>query len=108
MAAKRFLFVLILAVPAFLSSCDKDDDTGSGNPGNTPAPTAYDITADIPNGWSQNVKIPEDNPMTNEGIELGRFLFYEKKLSGNNTMSCGTCHQQKFAFTDGKAVSPGI
>ncbi|MBH8560489.1 cytochrome-c peroxidase [Hymenobacter negativus] len=48
------------------------------------------------------------NPMTKEGVFLGRMLFYEKRLSGNNKMSCGTCHQQARAFTDGKAVSRGI
>lgn len=51
---------------------------------------------------------PADNPTTKEGIELGRMLFYEKMLSGNNTISCATCHQQQYAFTDGKAFSTGI
>ena len=48
------------------------------------------------------------NPLTKEGVFLGRMLFYEKQLSGNNQMSCGTCHQQAKAFTDGKAFSQGI
>ena len=38
--------------------------------------------------------IPVDNPMTVEGIALGRFLFYEERLSGNNMQSCGSCHSQ--------------
>ena len=55
------------------------------------------------------VPAPKDNPTTVQGVALGRMLFYEKRLSANNTMSCGTCHQQKFAFTDGgKAVSMGV
>ncbi|WP_296622797.1 cytochrome c peroxidase [Marivirga sp.] len=57
---------------------------------------------------SFNERIPEDNPMTTKGFELGRMLFYEKKLSGDNSMSCASCHQQSNAFTDGKAFSPGI
>ncbi len=57
---------------------------------------------------SFNERIPADNPTTKKGVELGRMLFYENKLSGDNTMSCGSCHQQKKAFTDGLAVSPGI
>lgn len=52
--------------------------------------------------------IPEDNPMTKEGVHLGRMLFYETKLSGNNQVSCASCHQQKLAFTDGKPFSVGI
>jgi len=51
---------------------------------------------EIPAYFSPFYKIPNDNPLTDAGIELGRMLFYEKRLSGNNTMSCGTCHQQKF------------
>lgn len=57
---------------------------------------------------SFNERIPEDNPTTTKGFELGRMLFYEKKLSGDNSMSCANCHQQSKAFTDGKAFSPGI
>lgn len=52
--------------------------------------------------------IPEDNPMTVEGVELGRQLFYEKRLSANNSMSCGSCHHQDKAFTDGAPVSFGV
>ncbi len=50
--------------------------------------------------------IPEDNPYTNESVALGRRLFYDSKLSGNNDISCATCHKQELAFTDGlpKAV----
>lgn len=51
--------------------------------------------------------IPANNPLTKEGVALGRMLFYEKKLSNNNTISCASCHQQQKAFTDGKALSPG-
>ncbi len=40
-------------------------------------------------------------------VELGRWLFYDTRLSGNKTMSCATCHIQSLAFTDGKARSVG-
>jgi cytochrome c peroxidase len=51
--------------------------------------------------------VPIDNPMTAAKVELGRWLFYDTRLSGNQTMSCGTCHIQALAFTDGKARSIG-
>ncbi|WP_229209760.1 cytochrome-c peroxidase [Dyadobacter koreensis] len=51
--------------------------------------------------------IPEGNPTTKEGVYLGRLLFYEKALSANNNISCESCHNQKLAFTDGKAFSTG-
>jgi cytochrome c peroxidase len=43
-----------------------------------------------------------------QGVELGRMLFYEKKLSGDNTMSCASCHKQEKAFTDDRRFSIGI
>ncbi|MFT5778652.1 MAG: cytochrome c peroxidase [Crocinitomicaceae bacterium] len=52
--------------------------------------------------------IPEDNPMTQEGVELGRMLFYEKMLSGDNTMSCAECHSPSSAFSDPNQFSTGI
>ncbi len=61
-------------------------------------PTPYTITR--PQGFAEMV-IPADNPMTVEGVALGRKLFYEKQLSGDNTMSCASCHiQQPFSFVD--------
>ncbi len=52
--------------------------------------------------------LPADNPLTNEGVELGRRLFYDTRLSGNNTVSCATCHIQSLAFSDGKPTGVGI
>lgn len=52
--------------------------------------------------------IPEDNPLTVEGIELGKHLFFEKQLSGNNTLSCAGCHNQDKAFSDDRKFSVGI
>lgn len=50
-----------------------------------------------------------ENPITKNGVELGRKLFYEGKLSRNNTISCGFCHIQEHAFTHhGHTVSHGI
>lgn len=50
---------------------------------------------------------PADNPMSEEKFELGRHLFYDKRLSGNGTIACASCHLQEKAFTDGRATSPG-
>lgn len=51
---------------------------------------------------------PEDNPITNEGATLGRVLFYDKRFSINNTISCASCHHQDKAFTDGVQFSVGF
>lgn len=60
----------------------------------------------IPGGFPAPA-VPADNPMSAEKVELGRHLFYDKRLSGNQTQSCSTCHQQELAFTDGKAHAVG-
>jgi len=51
---------------------------------------------------------PPDNPTTEEGLALGRALFFDPLLSADSTISCGTCHLPERAFTDGVAISVGI
>lgn len=51
---------------------------------------------------------PEDNPTTKEKIELGRRLFFDKRLSQDRTTSCATCHIPEKAFTDGRVLSRGV
>lgn len=54
------------------------------------------------------LEIPEDNPMTVEGVQLGRHLFYDPILSADSTVSCARCHKPELAFTDGLRRSVGI
>ncbi|APR82979.1 Methylamine utilization protein mauG [Minicystis rosea] len=51
--------------------------------------------------------VPADNPMSTVKVELGRRLFYDKRLSANQTQSCASCHKQDLAFTDGAPVALG-
>jgi cytochrome c peroxidase len=51
--------------------------------------------------------VPADNPMSRAKVALGRYLFYDKQLSGNGTFACASCHFQDRAFTDGRAVALG-
>ena len=51
---------------------------------------------------------PSDNPITDGGATLGRVLFYDTKLSINQSISCATCHQQSSAFSDTEDVSIGV
>lgn len=61
---------------------------------------------DLPN-YVPPPRVPADNPMSEEKFQLGRRLFYDKRLSGNGTISCSSCHLQERAFTDGRVVSVG-
>ena len=54
------------------------------------------------------VPFPDDNPLTEEKIALGRKLFFDKRLSDDNSISCADCHRPELAFTDGRARSPGF
>lgn len=51
--------------------------------------------------------VPPDNPMSATKVELGRRLFYDKRLSHSGTMACASCHEQARAFTDGKVTPTG-
>jgi cytochrome c peroxidase len=111
---KSFYTVLLLLCVCFLISiqgCKKDDEVVDApvNHGDTTkpyTPTPYFVEA--PLGFPE-IPIPLDNPMTVEGIELGRKLFHDKILSKNKVQSCASCHNQLFAFTDnGKQFSEGV
>lgn len=54
------------------------------------------------------VPIPADNPPTTQTIALGRKLFYDPRLSKDNTISCASCHNPNRAFTDGLTIARGI
>ena len=51
---------------------------------------------------------PVDNAVTNAGATLGRVLFYDKRLSINDTVSCASCHQQSLGFSDARRLSIGF
>jgi cytochrome c peroxidase len=97
--------VVVLAL-LIITSCKKDEPDNGGGTGEVWNPTPYDL--EIPAGFP-DMQIPADNPMTEEGVFLGRKLFYDPILSGDNTMSCASCHDQAFSFTDhGNRFSTGI
>ncbi len=79
-------------------SCHKPDVIlPDEEPGET---AAFTIPENFP-----RVMIDPDNPMTKEGIELGKQLFFDKRLSGNNQISCATCHRPELSYSDGAALN---
>lgn len=82
-------------------ACKKKED--SSTPAGT---TAYQLEYPAYFGNSQNT--PDNNPTTNEGVELGRFLFYDTILSKDFTVSCASCHIQEHAFSDPNRLSEGV
>ncbi|MFA7275114.1 MAG: cytochrome c peroxidase [Crocinitomicaceae bacterium] len=91
-------FVLITVI----YSCKKATNGADAvNIENEPYILEYGTTLPAPN-------LPMDNPLTKAKVQLGRMLFYEKSLSGDNTMACATCHKQENAFSDVSQFSIGI
>lgn len=92
---KKKILALLFSVIA-VSACKKENaedpvtDTGDGH---------THIHIPIPPGLPA-MNIPANNPTTVEGVALGRKLFYDPILSGNNTISCASCHRQAYAFSD--------
>ena len=83
-----------------LANCQKE----------SPVNTSYQpvtLTIDIPANFPPIIH-PDDNPLTEEGVELGRHLFWENKLSGNNSIACANCHLPQYAFSDPNKFSIGI
>jgi len=111
--------ILILAIAFSLLSCNKnDEEIYSAIPETYPAVQAqFGNSVDLnnlANYANQTVPayITKDNsslnPVSNKGATLGRVLFYDKKMSANNTISCSSCHKQTVAFGDDTVASTGV
>lgn len=86
--SKTFLIRLALVAPAFVI-------------------LAADPALEVPLGLLP-VRFPKDNPYTAEKRELGKLLYFDKRLSADGTVACASCHAPEGAYTDNKAVSSGI
>lgn len=95
-AKKRFLYFLSLTI-LITSSCKKEEVIETD-------PILRSVRLKVPANFPKYVD-DIDNPLTEQGIELGRLLFYDKRLSGNNQISCASCHQQDLAFSDAVALN---
>ncbi len=105
------ILVLIGLVIFFTAIGCKEEPTGEPTIGpdlitgpNTPTPYALEVPPYLPAPI-----VDAENPLSVEGIALGRRIFYDKDiLSSDGTMSCESCHKQELAFTDGLNRSKGI
>jgi len=99
----RFGLLLCIATTIVVQSCRKNELPLE------PKTENKEYVFDVPEGWPSPNYNFENNPLTKEGFELGRELFFETKLSRTNTISCGSCHQPSAAFAQiGHDVSHGV
>jgi cytochrome c peroxidase len=106
----RLLSMMAVAAIFFWTGCKPDNIDNGGVPSVDLthiafSPKAYQLI--IPPQYPR-MQIPADNLMTEEGVDLGRFLFYDPILSIDSSISCASCHKQELAFTDGVARSRGV
>ncbi|MFM1931334.1 MAG: hypothetical protein RL226_637 [Bacteroidota bacterium] len=95
-------YVLItVSIVASLSSCKKDKEEEE----DVFTATAYNLV--IP-PFFPPMDVPADNPLTVEGIDLGRHLFWDPQLSADNSISCGNCHFPSASFSDSEQFSVGV
>ena len=111
-------YFIILVGTIFLISCKKENNNHRGtspkwyNEVNLPI-NPYDYKYQtLPSFYNDQFiaiadNTPSDNSITNWGATLGRVLFYDKRLSKNNTISCASCHVQEKSFTDPNRFSVG-
>lgn len=97
-------------LPLLLACEPREDDPSelltTAETGSPPLPSPSEWVWELPTDFPPPL-VPEDDPMTVEKVELGRYLFYDPRLSGNGTQSCSSCHLQERAFTDGRALPVG-
>lgn len=104
MILRRTYDLLRPAILALLVGC------GGGGGGTDAPPPQVEETPREVLGVPARLEVPafpSYNPPTRAKIELGRHLFYEKRLSANQTQSCASCHVQEMAFADGKRTPAG-
>ncbi|MFT5513456.1 MAG: cytochrome c peroxidase, partial [Bacteroidia bacterium] len=99
---KYYILTLIMSIVLVIQSC-KDDDASE------PTKVTLDETPYVLEfGSLPPPNIALDNPLTEQGVELGRMLFYEKTMSKDGSMACASCHLQEFAFSDTAKFSIGV
>ncbi|MDF1867717.1 MAG: cytochrome c peroxidase, partial [Saprospiraceae bacterium] len=104
LSMERWFFIVL--IPIFLLTCKKDSPLNNGDLTHIQHnPLPHEI--EQPEFFSP-MEIPSDNPLTIEGVRLGRFLFYDPILSADSSLSCASCHLPELAFADGQKTSQGV
>ncbi len=100
------IFLLLIITGSAMLACRKDAELPPSNGGSGPTPYAVPLPQWVIDSLGP-MPVPPDNPLTVEGVALGRSLFYDERLSDDGSMSCSTCHLQGSAFSDPRRFSIG-
>lgn len=92
-------FITVIFIQLFFMSCSNESSSYISRP----------LVLELPSNFPDLEYNIDSNPLTQEGFELGKSLFYEGKLSSNNSIPCAFCHEQAYAFTHhGHNLSHGV
>ncbi|MEN7548846.1 cytochrome c peroxidase [Rapidithrix thailandica] len=89
--ANYTLYIYSIGLLCFLSACQK--------------PSPQEPVVSVPVTLADSLPSPAHNPISREGVALGKLLFHDPALSGNNSISCATCHVQPLGYADGQTLS---
>lgn len=103
---KKLLLLFVIFTTLVWVGCKKETPTTPPQPEVLPDydPTPYELNY----SYFPNPNIPDDNLLTEQGVELGRMLFYDKMLSKGEIQSCADCHLQVDGFSDIRQFSLGV
>ncbi|MCB9251368.1 MAG: cytochrome-c peroxidase [Flavobacteriales bacterium] len=93
-SGRYFLFIVVCLL---LIACEKPESGAIGSESGTHLPAGF-----------PEIKYPEDNAYSKARWDLGKKLFYDKVLSADSTLNCGSCHKASLAFSDNIAFSKGV
>lgn len=92
---KSLFYLIVLTLIFLVTSCKEEGVTPNLN-------LLHPIQLNVPSNFPQILE-NKNNPLTSEGVALGRLLFFDTRLSGNNSISCASCHRPELAFSDAVA-----
>lgn len=99
------LLIMAVMVLGLVSCGDGGGDGGSSGGGADTEPFELSLP---PNLDEDELKIPADNPLTKAKVELGKVLYFDKRLSSDDTISCASCHDPNKGYSNGDAFAKGV
>lgn len=111
---KHLRLLLILVLVVVTTACGSVDGQGDGGPEPVLPDTPYDYARPLPPHAMASLggvpldNTPADNPITDAGATLGRVLFFDTRLSLDETIACASCHKAGAGFADTAAASTGF
>ncbi len=103
---RRMAGAVLLSLALTAAGCGGGDDGGDGGSETPSEPSGSGYSWSLPTGFP-TPKALADNPMSAAKVELGRHLFYDLRMSVNQTTACASCHLPERAFTDGRITAVG-